>query len=182
FVLRIEDTDSKRSTEEAIAIVLDSLRWLGLDWDEGPEVEGPLGPYRQTARMDVYRAASDRFLANGRAYFCYCTPDALEARPSARRPAPSLRAPSAHRRAGPPAALQAPRRGRGRMVQGTGDPRRGARELPGAPRLVLRRDDHVHDTRRADRTVRSLARLAQPSSVRPAEARVDERALHPRDP
>jgi glutamyl-tRNA synthetase len=80
FVLRIEDTDSKRSTEEAIAIVLDSLRWLGLDWDEGPEVEGPFGPYRQTARMDVYRAASDRFLASGRAYYCYCTPEELEDR------------------------------------------------------------------------------------------------------
>jgi glutamyl-tRNA synthetase len=80
FILRIEDTDRKRSTEEAIAIVLDSLRWLGLDWDEGPEVEGPFGPYRQTARMDVYRAASERFLADGRAYYCYCTPEELEDR------------------------------------------------------------------------------------------------------
>ncbi len=80
FVLRIEDTDRKRSTEEAIAIVLDSLRWLGLDWDEGPEIEGPYGPYRQTARMEVYREASDRFLTSGRAYHCYCTPEELEDR------------------------------------------------------------------------------------------------------
>jgi len=80
FVLRIEDTDRKRSTDEAIAIVLDSLRWLGLDWDEGPEVGGPFGPYRQTERLDLYRESADRFVAEGRAYFCYCTPEELEDR------------------------------------------------------------------------------------------------------
>jgi glutamyl-tRNA synthetase len=80
FVLRIEDTDRKRSTEEAISIVLDSLRWLELDWDEGPEVGGPFGPYRQTERMEVYRTATDRFLQEGKAYFCYCTPEELEER------------------------------------------------------------------------------------------------------
>jgi glutamyl-tRNA synthetase len=80
FVLRIEDTDRKRSTEEAIAIVLDSLRWLGMDWDEGPEVEGPYAPYRQTARLQVYQEASQKFLTGGRAYYCYCTPEELEDR------------------------------------------------------------------------------------------------------
>jgi glutamyl-tRNA synthetase len=80
FVLRIEDTDRKRSTEEAIGIVVDSLRWLGLDWDEGPEVGGPFGPYRQTDRLAVYEEATDRFLAQNRAYFCYCTPEELEDR------------------------------------------------------------------------------------------------------
>jgi glutamyl-tRNA synthetase len=80
FILRIEDTDRKRSTEEAIGIVLDSLRWLGLDWDEGPEVGGPFGPYRQTERLETYREVSDRFLAGGRAYYCYCTPTELEDR------------------------------------------------------------------------------------------------------
>ena len=80
FILRIEDTDRKRSTDEAIAIVLDSLRWLGLDWDEGPEVGGPFGPYRQTERLDLYRETADRFVARGAAYFCYCTPAELEDR------------------------------------------------------------------------------------------------------
>jgi glutamyl-tRNA synthetase len=80
FVLRIEDTDRKRSTEDAIGIVVDSLRWLGLDWDEGPEVGGPFGPYRQTERLAVYEEATERFLKEGRAYFCYCTPEELEDR------------------------------------------------------------------------------------------------------
>lgn len=80
FVLRIEDTDRKRSTEDAIAIVTESLRWLGLDWDEGPEVGGPYGPYRQTERLELYRDVSERFLAGGHAYHCYCTPAELEER------------------------------------------------------------------------------------------------------
>jgi glutamyl-tRNA synthetase len=80
FVLRIEDTDRKRSTDEAIGIVIDSLRWLGLDWDEGPEVEGPFGPYRQTERLDTYTGVAQRFLDEGRAYYCYDTPEELEDR------------------------------------------------------------------------------------------------------
>ena len=80
FILRIEDTDRKRSTDEAIDIVIGSLRWLGLDWDEGPEVGGPFGPYRQSERMPVYQEAAQRLLADGRAYFCYCTPEELEDR------------------------------------------------------------------------------------------------------
>jgi glutamyl-tRNA synthetase len=80
FVLRIEDTDHKRSTDEAIGIVIDSLRWLGLDWDEGPEVGGPYGPYRQTERLAIYSEVVDGFLAGGHAYPCYCTPEELEER------------------------------------------------------------------------------------------------------
>ena len=80
FVLRVEDTDRKRSTPEAIDVVIRSLRWLGLDWDEGPEVGGAFGPYRQSERMDFYRRVTDRFLEEGRAYFCYCTPEELEDR------------------------------------------------------------------------------------------------------
>jgi glutamyl-tRNA synthetase len=80
FILRIEDTDRKRSTDEAIATVIDSLRWLGLDWDEGPEVGGPFGPYRQSERMGLYREMTEALLANGRAYHCYCTPQELEDR------------------------------------------------------------------------------------------------------
>ena len=72
FILRIEDTDQTRSTDESIKIILDGMKWIGLDWDEGP--------YRQTERMNVYREHVDRLLKAGKAYFCYCTPEELEAR------------------------------------------------------------------------------------------------------
>ncbi|MFQ5827553.1 MAG: glutamate--tRNA ligase [Candidatus Methylomirabilia bacterium] len=75
FILRIEDTDRSRSTEEFIASILDALRWLGLDWDEGPPTPG----YRQTERMEIYRAHAERLLAEGKAYRCECAPDELEA-------------------------------------------------------------------------------------------------------
>ncbi len=73
FILRIEDTDASRVTEEAFQGVMESLRWLGIDWDEGPDVGGPYGPYRQSERLDVYRETADRLLAQGDAYPCYCT-------------------------------------------------------------------------------------------------------------
>jgi glutamyl-tRNA synthetase len=79
FVFRIEDTDSARDTEDSYRALLDTLRWLHLDWDEGPEVGGPYGPYRQSERLDSYAAATDRLVADGNAYRCYCTPDELEA-------------------------------------------------------------------------------------------------------
>lgn len=72
FILRIEDTDRTRSTDESIRIILDGMKWIGLDWDEGP--------FRQTERMDVYREHVDRLLREGKAYYCYCTPEELEAR------------------------------------------------------------------------------------------------------
>ena len=80
FILRVEDTDASRVTEEAVHGVLEDLRWLGLAWDEGPEVGGPRGPYRQSQRLDIYREAADRLLAQGDAYPCYCTPEELEER------------------------------------------------------------------------------------------------------
>jgi len=80
FVLRIEDTDQVRSTEESVGGILDSLRWLGLDWDEGPEVGGDLGPYFQMQRLHFYRAATERLLEEGKAYLCYCTPEELRER------------------------------------------------------------------------------------------------------
>src|SRR2546430_4177472 len=80
LVFRIEDTDAARDSEDSYHAMLDSLRWLGLDWDEGPEVGGPFGPYRQTERLDLYRETADRFVARGAAYFCYCTPAELEDR------------------------------------------------------------------------------------------------------
>jgi glutamyl-tRNA synthetase len=80
FVLRVEDTDLKRSTEEAIGIIIASLRWLGLDWDEGPEVGGEFGPYRQTQALGLYEKTAHRLIDEGRAYFCYDTPEQLEER------------------------------------------------------------------------------------------------------
>jgi len=80
FVLRIEDTDASRVTEGAFHGVMDSLRWLGIDWDEGPDVGGPHQPYRQSQRMGIYREMADRLLSLGAAYRCYCTEEELEAR------------------------------------------------------------------------------------------------------
>lgn len=79
FVLRIEDTDAERSSWEMVKGIVDGLRWLGLDWDEGPDVGGPHGPYFQSERLEKYRAAAERLVSDGRAYYCYCTPDALKA-------------------------------------------------------------------------------------------------------
>ncbi len=73
FVLRIEDTDASRVTPEYIASAQETLRWLGVDWDEGPETGGPFGPYLQSQRMPVYREWARRFLDSGDAYCCYCT-------------------------------------------------------------------------------------------------------------
>ena len=80
FVFRIEDTDSARDTEESYQQLLAALRWLGLDWDEGPEVGGAFGPYRQSQRLEVYAKAAADLLAAGRAYECFCTPEELEVR------------------------------------------------------------------------------------------------------
>ncbi len=80
FVLRIEDTDTSRVTEEAFHGVMDSLRWLGIDWDEGPDVGGSHAPYRQSQRMDVYAETIERLLSQDDAYPCYCTEEELEER------------------------------------------------------------------------------------------------------
>ena len=80
FVLRIEDTDAERSSWDMVAGIVDGMRWLGLDWDEGPDVGGPHTPYFQSERLDKYRAAAERLVAEGAAYYCYCTPEELKAR------------------------------------------------------------------------------------------------------
>ncbi len=80
FVLRIEDTDKERSTDENTAAILESLRWLGLDWDEGPEVGGPHAPYFQSQRGALYRERIEQLLAEGKAYRCYCTTAELDAK------------------------------------------------------------------------------------------------------
>ena len=78
FVLRIEDTDAGRSSWDMVAGIVDGLRWLGLDWDEGPDVGGPHAPYFQSQRLERHRAAADRLVAGGHAYFCYCPPERLQ--------------------------------------------------------------------------------------------------------
>lgn len=80
FVFRIEDTDRSRVTPENIHAAIESLRWLGLDWDEGPEVGGDRGPYLQSERLDIYADWAQRFLDQGDAYRCYCTPEELDER------------------------------------------------------------------------------------------------------
>lgn len=77
FILRIEDTDSERSSAAMVAGILEGLRWLQLDWDEGPEVGGPHAPYFQSGRLDRYRAMAARLVAAGHAYPCYCSPESL---------------------------------------------------------------------------------------------------------
>ena len=78
FILRIEDTDAERSTEDSAAGILDDLLWLGLNWDEGPMRGGDLGPYYQSQRLDIYRRYADRLLAEDKAYPCFCTPEELQ--------------------------------------------------------------------------------------------------------
>ena len=78
FILRVEDTDRERSHQAAVSAILEGMRWLGLDWDEGPEVGGPHGPYFQTERLGLYRAHAERLIGEGKAYACYCTREELE--------------------------------------------------------------------------------------------------------
>jgi glutamyl-tRNA synthetase len=79
FVLRVDDTDVERNRPEYEQVIYEGLRWLGLEWDEGPDKGGPDGPYRQSERLDVYKQHAARLLAGGSAYRCFCTPDELDA-------------------------------------------------------------------------------------------------------
>ena len=79
FILRIEDTDQERSSLDSVRAILDSLTWLGIDWDEGPEVGGSFGPYFQSERKDEYRKVVERLIAGKLAYRCYCTKEQLDA-------------------------------------------------------------------------------------------------------
>lgn len=78
FLLRIEDTDQARSTRESEQAILDSLRWLGFEWDEGPDVGGPHGPYRQSERREIYQRHVDQLLESGHAFRCFCTSERLD--------------------------------------------------------------------------------------------------------
>ncbi len=79
FILRIEDTDQARSTPESEQAILDSLKWLGLNWDEGPDVGGEFGPYRQSERTEIYRQHSQQLIDDGHAFHCFCTSERLDA-------------------------------------------------------------------------------------------------------
>jgi glutamyl-tRNA synthetase len=78
FILRIEDTDVERHSPEAVDVIFESLRWLGMQWDEGPEVGGDYGPYFQSRRLELYRENADVLVREGKAYKCFCTPEELE--------------------------------------------------------------------------------------------------------
>ena len=78
YILRIEDTDAERSTKASEESILDDLRWLGLEWDEGPDVGGACGPYRQSERLHLYTSYANELLAGGHAYYCFCSPQKLE--------------------------------------------------------------------------------------------------------
>jgi glutamyl-tRNA synthetase len=78
FILRIEDTDRARSTPESEGVILEALRWCGLEWDEGPDVGGPFGPYRQSERSSIYASYAERLLVSGHAFKCFCTSQRLE--------------------------------------------------------------------------------------------------------
>ncbi|MFN8522043.1 MAG: glutamate--tRNA ligase [Chloroflexota bacterium] len=78
FVLRIEDTDRARFIERSEELIFESLRWLGIEWDEGPDVGGPRGPYRQSERLSIYQTEVDKLISAGKAYRCWCSPERLE--------------------------------------------------------------------------------------------------------
>ena len=87
FIVRIEDTDQAREVDNGLELILESLRWLGLDWDEGPYVGGPFGPYRQSDRLPIYQQWADWLVEHGHAYRCYCSAErlaAVRAEPQAR--------------------------------------------------------------------------------------------------
>src|SRR4030042_2465777 len=78
FVLRIEDTDLERSTDTSMDRIMEDLRWLGIIWDEGPDQDGPEGPYRQSQRLSIYQEFADRLFQEGKSYKCFCSEERLE--------------------------------------------------------------------------------------------------------
>ncbi|TDT60896.1 glutamate--tRNA ligase [Fonticella tunisiensis] len=78
MIVRIDDTDMRRNTEESERGIFEGLKWIGIDWDEGPDVGGPYGPYRQSERLEIYNKYIDQLIQEGKAYYCFCTEDELE--------------------------------------------------------------------------------------------------------
>ncbi|MEI0557859.1 glutamate--tRNA ligase [Brachyspira intermedia] len=85
LILRIEDTDQERSTKEAVDMAIKSLKWLGIDWDEGPEIGGDYGPYFQSERLDIYKKYTEKLMEEGKAYYCFCTSEELEKKSNMQR-------------------------------------------------------------------------------------------------
>ena len=85
LILRIEDTDQERSTKEAVDMAIMSLKWLGIDWNEGPEIEGEYGPYFQSERLDIYKKYTEKLLEDGKAYYCFCSSEELEKKSNMQR-------------------------------------------------------------------------------------------------
>lgn len=77
FILRVEDTDQAREVDNGLELIMESLRFLGMDWDEGPDIGGAYGPYHQSERLDIYKKYADELVERGAAYYCYCTPEEL---------------------------------------------------------------------------------------------------------
>ena len=86
LILRIEDTDPSRFQEGSVGQIIRSMKWLGLDWDEGPEVGGPSEPYYQSQRTEIYQKYLKQLLDEGKAYYCFCTPEELEAQREIQQP------------------------------------------------------------------------------------------------
>jgi nondiscriminating glutamyl-tRNA synthetase len=82
FILRIEDTNIERHREETVNLMIESLKWLGLDWDEGPDIDGSFGPYRQSQRTDIYNEYAQKLVSEKKAYYCFCSPEELKERRS----------------------------------------------------------------------------------------------------
>ena len=83
FIIRVEDTDEARSTRASEASILNDLKWMNLNWDEGPEIDGPFGPYRQSERKDIYKKVADKLIAEGKAYRCFCSEEELDTKRAA---------------------------------------------------------------------------------------------------
>ncbi len=168
FVFRIEDTDTSRDNEESYQLLIDVMRWLGLDWDEGPEVGGPHGPYRQSERMDIYADVAQQLLDAGFAYKAYDTAEELEAAPQRR---PSGRQAQRLRRPAPQPHARADRGVRGGGPR-AGHPVQDARadlhvQRPGARR------DHVRLRQRAGLRPRTRQRPAALHADQPHRRRHD---------
>ena len=78
FLIRVEDTDEARSTRESETSILNDLKWMNMTWDEGPEVGGPYGPYRQSERKEIYKTFAEQLIASGKAYRCFCSEEELD--------------------------------------------------------------------------------------------------------
>jgi glutamyl-tRNA synthetase len=147
FILRIEDTDRERSNPASERMIFEALHWLGLSWDEGPDVGGPFGPYRQSERFEIYREHAERLVATGSAYPCFCTKERLEALREEQRRAKVAHALGydGHCRAVPPAEGQRRRAASEPHVVRLAMPREGETVVSDLLRGELRFDNTLVD-------------------------------------